>query len=329
MILALDTSCYTTSLALMGQDGRLWSDQRRVLAVPAKQRGLLQSEALFQHIHNLPAFLEELAGSFDFRELTAIGVSVKPRPLEKSYMPVFLGGQSFARTLAATLKVPLFEATHQEGHLLAGWHSLAMLERIPGEFLFCHFSGGTSELLLVQNRGQGNFTLTLKAFGNDLHAGQFVDRIGVLLGLAFPCGTALEKLAMGHKGNIPSVKIWVKDSEFSFSGQETAIRRLAEQGLPPATVARTVEDTVARTLAKALQELIAETGVSTVLLAGGVMCNAYIKNYLRQKLTAATLYFAEPRYASDNAVGVAALTLLRMGGIDHGLAESDHGQSTE
>lgn len=314
MILAFDTSCYTSSVALMAKDGGLLSDQRRVLAVPAKKRGLLQSEALFQHIQNIPAFLETLAKTYDFSEIETIGCSVKPRPVEKSYMPVFLGGETIGRSVAASLGCPFMPATHQEGHMMAGWYSLKMLETIPERFLLCHFSGGTSEILLAEKRGEGDFSLNLKAFGNDLHAGQFVDRIGVLLGLQFPCGTELEKLAMGHKGDIPDVKIWVKDGEFSFSGQETAIRRMAEKGVDPATVARTVEHTIAKTLVKVFKELFDATGVTEALLVGGVMCNDYIKGYLREHLKGGTLYFADPRYASDNAVGVAALTLKRLGG---------------
>lgn len=310
MILAFDTSCYTSSVSLMDLDGKLLSDKRRVLDVPPKQRGLLQSEALFQHIHNVPGFIEELAAEYDFKKIKAVGCSVRPRPVEGSYMPVFLGGEKIGRSLAVALGVPFLEGSHQEGHMMAGWHSLGMTERIPQRFLFCHFSGGTSEVLLAENDGN-DIRLTLKAAGNDLHAGQFVDRIGVLLGLPFPCGTELEKLALGHKGDIPPVKIWVKDNEFSFSGQETAIRRMAEKGIPSPTVARTVEHTVARTMEKVLRGLFESEGVSTVLLAGGVMCNQYIKQYLTERLKGAELYFADPRYASDNAVGAAALALRR------------------
>lgn len=318
MILAFDTSCYTSSVALMSTEGILLSDQRRVLDVPAGQRGLLQSEALFQHIHNVPTFLEKLAAEYDFSEIKAVGCSVRPRPVEGSYMPVFLGGEKIGRSVAAALGVPFMEGSHQEGHMMAGWYSLDRLRDIPEKFLFCHFSGGTSEILLSEKKESGGYALSLKSFGNDLHAGQFVDRIGVLMGLPFPCGTALERLGMGHNGDIPNVKIWVKDGEFSFSGQETAIRRMYEKGVSRETVARTVEHTIARTMKKALEELFETTGITTVLLAGGVMCNGYIKNYLREHLPEATLYFADPRYASDNAVGVAALTVERLGGNDDG-----------
>ncbi|MBQ1252130.1 MAG: hypothetical protein IIY02_04360 [Firmicutes bacterium] len=190
-----------------------------------------------------------------------------------------------------------------------------MVDEIPDRFLLCHFSGGTSDILFAEKESVGHYSLDLKAFGNDLHAGQFVDRIGVLMGLQFPCGTELEKLAMGHNGDIPNVKIWVKDGEFSFSGQETAIRRMCESGVAHETVARTVEHTIARTMKKVFEQVFDATGVRTVLLAGGVMCNGYIKNYLREHLKNADLYFADPRYASDNAVGVAALTLQRWGGM--------------
>jgi N6-L-threonylcarbamoyladenine synthase len=314
MILAFDTSCYTSSVALMAKDGQLLSDQRRVLAVPAKKRGLLQSEALFQHINNIPVLLETLAETIDFSEIKAIGCSVKPRPVEKSYMPVFLGGETIGRSIAAAINCPFIPATHQEGHMMAGWYSLQMMNAVPNRFLLCHFSGGTSEILLAEKQGHGDFSLALKAFGNDLHAGQFVDRIGVLLGLQFPCGMELEKLALGHKGDIPDVKIWVKDGEFSFSGQETAIRRMVENGVSRETVARTVEHTIAKTMVKVFRQLFTVTGITKVLFVGGVMCNGYIKQYLQENLKEGTLYFADSRYASDNAVGVAALTLKRLGG---------------
>ena len=314
MILAFDTSCYTSSLALMADDAALISDKRRVLDVPPGQRGLLQSEALFQHIRHLPVFLEELAEEGVLKDITAVGCSVRPCPRDDSYMPVFLAGEKIGRSLAAALNVPFIAGTHQEGHMMAGWYSLDMLDRIPGSFLLCHFSGGTSDILLCHNEGRGRFTLELRSYGNDLHAGQFVDRIGVLLGLPFPCGRHLEKLALGQKGDIPDVKIWVKDGAFSFSGQETAVRRMAEKGMDPADVARTVEHTVARTLKKAVSEVMKESGVRDVLFVGGVMCNNYIKDFLRSKIKDARLYFADAAYSSDNAVGAAALTLLRGGG---------------
>ena len=268
MILAIDTSCYTTSMALMDMEGNLLSDQRRVLDVPLGERGLSQSEALFQHHRNLPLLIEKVAQDYDLRNLAALGVSTRPRPVEGSYMPVFLGGEQTASVIAASLRVPLHRFSHQEGHMMAGLFSSEFRPHNGHKFFLVHFSGGTSEILLAEKHGNGDYLLTLYAYGNDLHAGQFVDRIGVLLGLKFPTGAALERLAAQYQGEVPKIKTWVKGKEFSFSGQETAIRRLVEKGLPHGAAARAVEETIARTMIKVLSNAMEETGIFDILLVG-------------------------------------------------------------
>lgn len=308
MILAIDTSCYTTSAALISVEGSLVADTRRVLDVPLGNRGLSQSEALFQHIRNLPLLMEELSDQVDFGKIKAIGVSTRPRPLEDSYMPVFLGGLNTARTLRAALQVPMYSFSHQEGHMGAALFSTDFNPAKP--FLMCHFSGGTSELCLAQQQGPGSYSLELLSYSGDLHAGQFVDRIGVALGLPFPAGKYLEALAAEAAGDIPTIKTHMdKKGVFSFSGPETALQRLIAKGLSPSAAARGVEETVARTLKKALTYSMEKTQTDTVVLAGGVMSNRYIADYLKNRLPGADLYFAAPGLASDNAVGVAYLTL--------------------
>ncbi|MGL6294238.1 MAG: peptidase M22, partial [Eubacterium aggregans] len=96
--LGIDTSNYTTSIALCDGDGRLLSDSRQVLTVKAGERGLRQSEALFQHVRNLPEMLESL--DFSRVQVAGIAASVSPRPVEDSYMPVFRAGSGPGRTLA-------------------------------------------------------------------------------------------------------------------------------------------------------------------------------------------------------------------------------------
>ena len=94
-VLGLDTSCYTTSAALMDRQGNLLGDQRRLLTVKPGRRGLAQSEMVYQHTRNLPDLLEAL--ELDGRRIAAIGVSAKPRPREDSYMPAFLVGLGLTR----------------------------------------------------------------------------------------------------------------------------------------------------------------------------------------------------------------------------------------
>src|SRR5690606_7183010 len=117
--LGIDTSAYTTSVALVGVDGQLLADARTVLAVPAGSRGLRQSEAVFQHIRRLPELMERVMGSGRARVM-AVAASTAPRPVPDSYMPVFKAGEAVARAVAAALGVPFVPLSHQEGHVWAG-----------------------------------------------------------------------------------------------------------------------------------------------------------------------------------------------------------------
>lgn len=292
----------------MSPPGKLLADKRRVLTVPPGKRGLAQSEALFQHIHHLPLLLAELKTHHNLSAVSQLAVSVKPRPRPDSYMPVFLAGEKLALSLAAVTGCPLFETTHQEGHLMAAVFGSDFSLTAQEAFLFCHFSGGTSEICAVR-QVEGALSIEIVAQGNDLHAGQFVDCVGVAMGLPFPAGPALEQLAKNAGGDFPRLKIWVKGGEFSFSGPESAVQRRLVDGLELPAAARAVEDAIARTLSMALREARQRTGLHRVLLAGGVMANGYI----REQVADAQMWFTAPAYTSDNAVGVAYHAKLSRG----------------
>lgn len=303
-VLGIDTSCYTTAVALVA--GRqLVAEYRRVLDVSRGERGLSQSQALFQHLNNLPDLLE--LALHQAERLDAVAVSSQPRSMPQSYMPVFLAGHGQARGLAAALGVPLFAVSHQEGHLEAGcWSSELAL---PEQFVAVHLSGGTSELLLVE-RNQGNYRLDLLGGSSDLNAGQLVDRVGVAMGLPFPAGPALEQLAREARGEV-SIPSSVKGYNFSFSGPETHALRLLATGAAPEEVARAVEQCIAVSLEKVLRRARDEFGLQAALVVGGVAANTYLRQRLRQRLehraVGMRLGFARPEFSSDNAVGVALL----------------------
>ena len=180
IVLGIDTSCYTTSVAAANEKGVLCSN-RRLLPVAAGARGLRQSEAVFSHIRQLPELFENTMETVrSLGKVDAVCVSARPRDGEESYMPVFLSGLSFARVAAASLNVPLMETTHQRGHVRAALQDSGLK---GDRYLAVHLSGGTTEVLLMQ----GNH-LSLLAGTRDLHAGQLIDRIGVKMGLPFPAG---------------------------------------------------------------------------------------------------------------------------------------------
>ncbi len=312
MILGIDTSCYTTSLAVVDMKGNLIYDIRKTLSVKLGDRGLQQSEAVFQHVQNLPGLFSRLSDKLNIREVKAVCASTKPRPVEQSYMPVFTISQGFGQVIARARQIPLFFTTHQEGHLMAGiWSAQGPEEN---RFLAVHLSGGTSEVLKVFKKEDG-FSIEILGATGDLHAGQFIDRIGVELGMAFPAGQDLEKLAATWPGEIPYLPTGVKGYDFSFSGPETAARKLLQGGTAPSAVARAVEHCVATTLEKLLRRAIEEYRIPEVLVVGGVAANQYLRQRLIARLehpaVGARLFFAEPRLSTDNAVGVAQIGLLK------------------
>ena len=114
--LGIDTSNYATSLAVFNTAGEVVCAKKRFLPVKEGQLGLRQSDALFHHTVALPEMLAELGSEFDLTQISAVGVSEKPRPVEGSYMPCFLAGVSAAEAFALARGIPLIRTTHQQGH---------------------------------------------------------------------------------------------------------------------------------------------------------------------------------------------------------------------
>ena len=278
-----------------------------MLFVPLGERGLRQSDAVFQHVRNLPPLIEAMLASVDRSAIQAVAVSSKPTAAEESYMPVFLAGKLAAVSVASSLGVPVFETTHQAGHVRAAM--LGQEERFGEEtFLAMHLSGGTTDLLLV--RQENGLLGDISRIGGceDLHAGQFVDRVGVRLGLPFPSGVKLEKLANCAQDRSIKLPASVRGLNCSFSGQESQCQRLIDGGAEREALAFAVYDGMARTLAKLLTNALAETGVKTALLSGGVSGSLLLRELLQKRLNRELLY-AQKGLSSDNAVGAALLAL--------------------
>ncbi len=302
--LGFDTSNYTASAAWT--DGKTDKSERRILSVKSGERGIRQSEGVFQHVKLLPSLYEKLTADIDLNGVKAVGVSVKPRNVAGSYMPVFLVGEGFGKTAAATLGVPLYEFSHQDGHIMAGIYSGGCFELLERDFLSVHISGGTTEILKSR--------YTMRAFKNeiiggtkDISAGQFIDRVGVRLGLDFPAGKELERLAAKADSAV-KLPVSADGSFVSFSGVETKASRMADS-VDKAALARGVLEAVANTLVRSINNAIKETGARDVLIVGGVASNAMIREALTKNLDA-DVFFASAKYSSDNAVGTAYLAYL-------------------
>ena len=301
-VLGLDTSNYTTSAAIYDTDTRAVTQVKKLLTVRPGERGLRQSDAVFQHTRQLPELTEQLFSQNTYH-LSAVGVSAFPRRQEGSYMPCFLAGESQGRALAAALGVPFFACSHQQGHLAAAAWSAGRTDLLDGPFLAWHLSGGTTELLLV--RPQGTNVAAEKLGGtSDISAGQLIDRTGVLLGLQFPAGKALDEL-YPQADACMEYRVKLKDLTFSLSGMENQVKRLLAEGEAPANVARFTLDTVCSVVLRATQEAQRRCPGLPVLCSGGVASNRQLRAAMERSCGA---LFAQPCYSTDNAMGVAILT---------------------
>lgn len=306
--LGIDTSNYTTSLALVGEEGELYANLKAPLNVASGERGLRQSDALFLHTKNFPDLFDRLGEVISENDLQiiAVGVSTRPRNQEGSYMPCFLAGKSASHAISATSSLPLLEFSHQCGHIAAAIYSASVPELFEADKIGAfHVSGGTTELLLARPVKEG-FCAEIVGGSLDLNAGQAIDRIGVKMGFTFPCGAHLERAALENLKKIPKSKISLRDGFFNLSGIENKATALFEETEDAKLVSAYTLDFVGRSIVAASLDFIEKQGEIPMVFAGGVMSNSIIKAMIRKAIPQA--YFAEPALSADNAVGIAVLT---------------------
>lgn len=300
--LGIDTSNYTTSAALYSPDKQQIRQEKSPLTVQSGERGLRQSEAVFQHTVNLPGVITRLTKQSG-GDITAVGFSKSPRDLEDSYMPCFLPGISAAVSAAAVRDVPCYAFSHQAGHIAAALFSAGSLSLLDEPFIAFHISGGTTESLLVEPEPQKIIKISVLGATLDLHAGQAVDRVGVSLGLDFPCGEQLENLA--NNGTCPvRVSTAVKQGNCCLSGLENQCAVLLQKGESAENIAAFCIEYLARTVLKMIEYVLNLHPGLPLVFSGGVMSNKIIQRRISEKYGAV---FASPGFSSDNAAGIAVL----------------------
>ena len=326
-ILGIDTSNYKTSIAVVDREKHIICDLRRFLTVKQGERGLRQSDALFQHLQNLPELMEEMRREFD-GSIDAVACSDRPRPVEGSYMPVFLAGSGFAKAAAAALQVPLVSFSHQEGHMEA-IRAYSTLQDMP-RFLACHFSGGTCEVLDVSETDPAEKTAyRIEIIGGtkDISFGQVLDRTGVALGMEFPAGQQLDQMAENFSLTDPDrlaeateacrlTPVKVKDGWLNLSGLDTQARtRIDRLGLTDGDdlLSCALAAELFKKISKAASDMIIQcakqSGQDHVLLAGGVASSHYLRRSMTEQLQSKgiTAVFGDGCLSQDNAVGTALL----------------------
>ena len=299
-VIGFDTSNYTTSIAYF--DGISGVNCSRLLPVKEGELGLRQSDAVFHHTKSLPELSGRLFSNIKAAEITAVGVSTRPRAVEGSYMPCFMVGYSHAKLLADALGVPLVECSHQQGHVAASLWSAQRLDLMDNPHLAWHLSGGTTELLLVEPRGK-NVQCSRIGGTTDISAGQLIDRTGQFLKLPFPSGKHLDSLSK-ESSKTDFFRVKCQEFEFSLSGVQNKVQQYFDTTASPADTASFALRSVIHAVYSATENAQMCYPGLPIVFSGGVASNSLLRE-LTQPLNPV---FAQPQYSTDNAMGVAVIT---------------------
>ncbi|HMQ13554.1 MAG TPA: tRNA (adenosine(37)-N6)-threonylcarbamoyltransferase complex transferase subunit TsaD [Candidatus Competibacter phosphatis] len=305
LILGIETSCDETGVALYDSErGLLAHALHSQVSLHAEYGGVVPELASRDHVRKLLPLLREILQRADASPDAIEGVAYTRGP---GLIGALLVGAAIGRGLAWTWNVPAIGVHHMEGHLLA-----PMLEPEPPEFPFVALlvSGGHS--LLVEVDGVGQYRILGESV--DDAAGEAFDKTAKLLGLPYPGGPALAKLAEQgdpQRFRFPRPMTDRPGCDFSFSGLKTAAIN-TWRGLEPtpanrADVARAFEDAVVDTLAIKCRRALQATRLRRLVVAGGVGANRRLRERLRELLAelGGQVYYPRLEFCTDNGAMIA------------------------
>jgi len=310
LILGIETSCDETAAAIV-EDGKIIRANvvASQLKLHGKFGGVVPELASRAHLQAIPLILE--------RAYRQAGVS--PRDIEGiavTYGPGLIGsllvGVSVAKSLSYVYNLPLIGVNHLEGHI----HSASLHHSVTPPFVSLIASGGHTSLIFVKRDDDYN----LLGATRDDAAGEAYDKVAKLLGLGYPGGPVIDKLAQeGDKEKIKFPRPYLPGSfDFSFSGLKTAVLYyLRDKKLPvteTADIAAGFQAAVVDVLVKKSLRAVREMKVKTLVVGGGVTANSGLRKALLERAEEADIdvYMPSPDLATDNAAMIAAAGYYRL-----------------
>jgi N6-L-threonylcarbamoyladenine synthase len=309
-VLGIETSCDETAAAVV-KDGR--EIVSSIVASQAKIHeaygGVFPEIASRQHIvHVVPVLEQALAqAELSLDEIDAIAVTYGP-----GLAGSLLVGVNMAKGLSFAAGLPLIGINHLEAHIYANW--LDTEEEILFPVVCLIASGGHTNLVLMTDHGQ------YQPLGQTLDdaAGEAFDKVARLLGLGYPGGPEIQRVAeAGSPESIDLPRAWLRGtSDFSFSGLKTAVLYLIRDyepadDLPVADLAASFQWAVVEVLVEKTRIAAEESGARQVLLAGGVAANALLRAQMAERITIPVLCPA-PAHCTDNAACVSAVGWFKL-----------------
>jgi N6-L-threonylcarbamoyladenine synthase len=311
-LLALETSCDETAAALIGEGGVVLGhcvasqiEDHRVFG------GVVPELASRCHVEAIDGVVEAALADAGLRLDDVVGVAATVGP---GLVGCLLVGASWAQGLALAKGLPLLGINHMEGHLLAPFIGAEP----PFPFLGLVVSGGHT--MLIEARGLGDYRLLGET--RDDAAGEAFDKSAKLLGLPYPGGVEIDRLAQGgNRDAVPLPRGMAKKPglEFSFSGLKTAVWKHVQSGGVPegqgmADLCASIQEAIVDSLRIKTVRAVKQTGLRTVVLTGGVAANSRLRSMFEEVAAADgwTLHIAERRYCTDNAAMIGYAAALRM-----------------
>ena len=324
-VLGIETSCDETGIAIYDSDRGLLADcLYSQVSIHASYGGVIPELASRDHIRKTLPLIKEAIKDASIKASELDGVAYTAGP---GLVGALLVGAAIGRSLAMGWGVSAIGVHHMEGHLLA-----PMLEPNPPAFPFVALlvSGGHTQL--VRADGIGRYELLGESL--DDAAGEAFDKVGKMLGLPYPGGPHLEKLAKyGKTGRyeFPRPMTNRPGLDFSFSGLKTFVRNtIIEQSKggeldeqTRADIARAFQEAVVATIAIKCRRALEQTGLRSLIIAGGVSANTFLREELETSLEKITsqLFYAQLKFCTDNGAMIAYAGCQRLQAGQHeGLA---------
>lgn len=304
LILGIETSCDETSISIIRNGKEVLSNIiSSQIEIHQEYGGVVPEIASRQHIKNISTILNEALeeARISIREIDYIGVTYAP-----GLIGALLVGLSFAKALAYSYGIPLIPVHHIKGHIYGNFieHNI----ELPAISLVV--SGGHTNIIYINSEHEFfNLGQTL-----DDAVGESYDKVARVLGLGYPGGPIIDKLAkLGNPNNIPLPEPKVGAYDFSFSGVKTAVinyvnkANMKKEVINTEDLAASFQEKVVDILLKKTMKAVEEKQVRSIILAGGVAANSHLRKKMKEEALNKDIkvYYPSMEFCTDNAAMIA------------------------
>ena len=298
LTLGIESSCDETSVSVVKNGREVLSNVINTqIDIHTIYGGVVPEIASRNHIANISAVTKEALkeANVTLDDIDVIAVTYGP-----GLVGALLVGLSYAKALSFATGKPLIGVNHLEGHIAANYITYPELKP---PFLCMMMSGGNTQIVHVKD--YTDFEVLGKT--TDDAVGEAFDKVARVVGLGYPGGPKIDKLAQEGEANIELPKAHTEGLNFSFSGIKTAVINLhhKDENINKADLCKSFEKTITEMLVQNVNKAIEQTGINTIVLAGGVAANSYIRSEF-EKIENAKIYMPDLKLCTDNGAMIAS-----------------------